>query len=221
MNDLDKRLLVCMIMLLCINFFLSVDRATAEDGNLKKLFEEKYIEWKKHVKDNPLEDLPTANKEFAEIVKLGVPALPYIIDAMERNDDIYLANAVLVITWKTFDETDSPDAVSPDLRIMRKLYISWWKSRRGKCSEKFKELYNKWRETKNIGNARLSEEIYMRLEGLGVESLPYIIEKIKSGDSELIPMISFLTRNEIPKTATPEDVIKWWAKDNKKWSLPE
>lgn len=76
-------------------------------------------------------------------------------------------------------------------------------------NEKFTILYNRWKNRKNNGDNISADESYYKMVHLGKQALPYIILKIKDGESDLIPIVSEIT-GAIPKKATISECIEWW-----------
>ena len=56
----------------------------------------------------------------------------------------------------------------------------------------------------------------------GISALPYIIDKIETGDEELINSVKKLTNgsgNSLDKDAGREDCLNWWKENKDKWSM--
>jgi hypothetical protein len=45
-------------------------------------------------------------------------------------------------------------------------------------------------------------------------------EKVKQGEKELIPLISYTVDKELPLDATQQQCLAWWDKSKDKWLIP-
>ncbi len=71
--------------------------------------------------------------------------------------------------------------------------------------------------------------VYQRLLDLGIAALPYAIEKIKQGDTDLIEAVNYWTDDALAKAAQEanisqeemaEFVPQWWEENKENWLLP-
>jgi hypothetical protein len=60
---------------------------------------------------------------------------------------------------------------------------------------------------------------YYEIKSLGIPAIPEIIKKVESGDSSLIPLVSYLTNNEVKENTTAVECIEWWKANQDKWAL--
>jgi hypothetical protein len=61
---------------------------------------------------------------------------------------------------------------------------------------------------------------YDKIEDVGILALPHIIENVKQGQTHLIRLFSRLVDGELPKDATPQQVLSWWDKNKDRWTIP-
>jgi len=52
---------------------------------------------------------------------------------------------------------------------------------------------------------------------MGIIILPLLLEKIKSGDKDLIPMFSYLSNKKVHANASMEACDKWWKANKNKY----
>jgi len=140
--------------------------------------------------------------EFNRLVQLGPRAVPFLVETIEANDkgDWLLNKAVEHIIRRKFG--DREDAVK------------WWKGRPAALVE-FDKAHAKWRLAKANGNLVLQTrervwndatkdietrfratemgQAYESMRAFGIDALPTIVEKIKAGDHDLIPLFQELT----------------------------
>jgi len=69
-------------------------------------------------------------------------------------------------------------------------------------------------------------EVYVEIQNLGVFVLPLLMEGLKHGEYDFLPMIGHLTNRQAPAGAgKPEEsaelCLKWWAKNSARWKVPE
>jgi hypothetical protein len=82
-----------------------------------------------------------------------------------------------------------------------------------------KRLIEKQARRTELGHA------YDGLRDLGIDALPFAFERIKSGDSDLLPLVRDLTDGAADSgVGALEDralnSLNWWASHAKKWTLP-
>ena len=58
------------------------------------------------------------------------------------------------------------------------------------------------------------------IRALGIEALPYLIEKVKKGDAELVEVVSELTGGKVERNATIRQSLDWWKQDKENWLIP-
>ena len=214
-----------------------------ETQTTEQIFEERYVEWQKFldeklpleikVKSSFHESLLYANEPFRKIIEIGVPVLPYII--VKIREDRTLCHALFKITrWRYHIERQGLDPSEyvwiveefPELQQRNgppnrvELWLYWWREGRKKTPHQFDSLYNEWKQLKESGDSEKAGEAYMNIYRLGIIALPFIIEKIESGDTALIPLIAMLTTGEIKRDATIKECVEWWQNNKEKWYIP-
>lgn len=197
---------------------ICVSHVCVAEGQTQKAFEEKYQAWKTWVKNNPLLSDYTTNPKFGEIVSLGPPVLPYIVEKIEKSGDFHLVHAISRITKKQFEKTDWPQGTLGDSITASKMYVQWWKEGRFKTGERFAKLYSKWKTLKSEKKDKEAKETYRQIVNLGIPVLPFLIENVET-EPEFIPAISKLTDRQLPATATGTECKQWWENNKQKWEL--
>lgn len=174
-----------------------------------------YLKWLKEVTSKRIyEKDKVKNSYFEAIVRLGVPALPYVIQKIDEEPVLW--RAVRAITKREFDfqELQKAGWDSPAL------YLEWWKYGRRRTPYLFEKRYKSWKELLKEGEKREPEKQYERIVGLGVGILPYAMERIKEGEVELIGVVSEITDGALPRNSSTEGAIRWWLANKKSWLLP-
>lgn len=88
--------------------------------------------------------------QFYAMVEFTTPAVPLLIDKIEKNpEDFHLMNAVRCITKKRFERSDWPPGKIGDSITAAKMFIQWWKDGRFRTGERFGELHDKWKTLKS------------------------------------------------------------------------
>lgn len=242
MHNLNKSISVIMWFVL----FIGLLNATQSFGqvsrqNVKLLFEAKYNLWREWLREN-VPSTPSSiiykddfynNEPFKEIVRLGVPAIPYIIE--KQQEDHMLGYALYQITkwkWHTIREGNEPSEwvwtleEFPDIRgkggppDSRKLWLRWWKEGRKLTEQRFEKLYSEWKELKKQNKDKQAREKYQRIIDLGIAVLPTMTQKVQEGDTGLISAISKLTDGEFSDKATAAKCLDWWEKNKENWLIP-
>jgi len=202
--------------------------AYSEDADyIKKRFEELYPTSKEYKFQYPGSSVRLPSDSFMEIVKLGPPVVPFIIEKMEKNPDDYHFNyAIMLITMKGIERSEIPnfkkirDNVDLTNKETAKLYVKWWKSERKNDPEKFRKYYKEWKKIDKTNIDKNHNDIYLKMKRLGISVLPNIIEEIKKGDTSLISLVSSNTRKSVKEDATIGEVVAWWEANKEDWTLP-
>jgi hypothetical protein len=241
-------LLFCVVGYLLPLFicnFIFIEIAWANDYSnheeIKSLFEDRYKLWYEYCLSQGHSSLTykyTNNEPFREIVALGIPALPYIIEkTMEesRNSPFlfsifpaicYITKANLVIVFKEKDgelvKTISgfPYVAPKENEDSRAMWMRWWNEGRKEIPQYFEMTYNEWEGAKEEGKDDEAQKKYQQIRKMGIFALPYIMAKISKGDDELIPMVSELTDSAVRTDDKPEDCVEWWQQNKEKWYIP-
>lgn len=142
--------------------------------------------------------------EYTNIVNLGPDAIPILekkIDESKGSDlfDYIFAAAIEEISKVNLKEEQSTAWADGD-----------------KFSEKWKEkLSTLPAEIEKIANSDLSEdEKITSLTKLGLPAVPFIIDQVEAGKTELFPVIQSLVPDEQAKSLAAIDEVQW-AKENK------
>jgi len=214
-----KNFTIRLILSILIGIFCYISNAEPQrDENMRVVFEKKYNEWKQFM-NSPnskiLSDTTGATTlYFEEIVKLGIPGLPHIINKMEIDSTLWIAVRKITKKWFTEDELEK---VGGNISI---LYLFWWNEGRKQTPQQFEQLYSEWKSLKNEGEEEEARKKYQRIKDLGITTLPYVMEKVEQGEIELIPIVSYLTDDAVKKDLTPSECVEWWNKNKDKWILP-
>jgi hypothetical protein len=110
----------------------------------------------------------------------------------------------------------------PELGPVRsEVYVweHWLKVGRGWTAARFEEWYEQGR-AQMIAHSQAPEMALSRLDVLGFAALPHYIEKLKQGETIVIPMIRRLTQRELPEDVTQAQVLQWWEREKDRWLIP-
>lgn len=105
---------------------------------------------------------------------------------------------------------------------VKTVWQHWFRTGRQWTQKYIEHEYHGWKEARSVR----TQEDYVarrRAQGLvkpGIAALPFLVEKIAAGDSELIEQVSILTRGKVGKDASREEVLQWWDKDSERWIIP-
>jgi hypothetical protein len=163
---------------------------------------------------------PNSSKCLQKIAKLGMAALPYLMEKATETEDMSLSLSINIITKKAFTKLEWPESIPMDSRGEIKLYITWWESGRRLTPQQFSQRYSQWKVTINQGILDKTKEKSEEILALGIAALPLILEKVKQGDSELISIISKLTDKKVDPNSTVEQCISWWEQNKEDWLIP-
>ncbi len=238
-SRLAARIICCALPALFVCFTLRIVWAQGiqqgKNESMKLAFEEEYKAWNNYIYARaPLSSVMlistlTDNEPYRELINLGLPILPYVMEKLSK--DFKLEIIVENLTKKNFHFTrtgeedyytveEFPDIKQKTRLNRRMLWLRWWNEGRKQTPQQFEKLYQEWKSLKKKGKTEEAEEKYQRVKDLGITALPYMIEKIEQGDSELIPALSELTDGQVDKNVKKEECLSWWKKNKDKWTLP-
>jgi hypothetical protein len=215
-----KKYLTLGLLAATVMFAVLLPVAHAETRDAPQELERLYAAWKDATHVTPWDSQAAARSEevFDRIVALGIPAVPAIIERMERGDTD-LARALERITKKCEEPPPGGSIVggSPDAT---RFYLYWWHEGRSETARRFNSWYNEGQQLKEQGRISEARKRYTHIVGLGLDALPLIVEKVKAGDADLLPMFNTLTDNALGKQPTIASAVAWWEANKDKCTLP-
>lgn len=236
LKNLTVFLYIC-IFAICVN-------GMNQDNDFEKEFEEKYQAWKEYISQPEIALLSYSGprfecQEFEEIIKLGIPALPFIIKKME-------AETKRQFLWKAFTEFSKikidgkydkvqnkvifPDY--PEWDEKEQICLYWWYEGYKKTDSLFKKYYTLYVQSKKKSiffSQKSTRYYYFKIRDLGIQVIPLIIETAKKGDDDLLQLLPHLTDKNISdeklsKTKSREEKVKyceeWWEENKEDWTIP-
>ncbi len=194
-------------------------RALASDRQVQKAFEERYQAWRAWKEKHFLLSTFTGSPEFDEIVNLGLPALPYVIEKMDNNpEDFHLGQAVRRISKRRFERADWPKGKLAGSRTKARMYLEWWKVGRHKTGERFERLYGEWKRLKSAGKTQEAQLKFKSIVFLGIPVLPHVIDKLEE-EPDLIDAAAQLTDGQVDKRWSPQQAKVWWENHRSAWEI--
>jgi len=133
------------------------------------------------------------------------------MEKMKQDPNLKVAVTEITKKWFTEDERKN--------NSIENLYISWWNEGYKQIPQQFEKLYGEWNNLKKQNKGKEAKEKFQEIEYLGIPALPSIVDKIEKGDNNLIPLVSYLTNNEIKENATAAECVAWWKANKDKWVL--
>lgn len=193
-------------------------------------------------------------KEYNALINLGPKAVPYMIRKIENDSrGLFLQFAISDISkFKFYCEKDSktnkdifPDY--PNLRERENIWIYWYYEGYKLTPQLFKNFYSQYLKYKSkddpesqqkarhsycVGD-RMSQQnghyFYLKIQGLGIQIIPLIIETAKKGDDDLLKLLPGLTDynisdEKLSKIKSREERVKyceeWWEANKEDWTIP-
>lgn len=241
MNKPFRSVIIALATLVVVSLASLSGQGTYKDqsDDIGSLFENKYREWvayRNQIGGGFRSDIDPMlyfdDESFREIVELGVPALPYMIDKVGEDD--LIGYALYKITKKNFHVRKTQEEAGlvfvvdefPDIRVERMppdyrvLWTRWWEENIPQTPQQFEKLYAEWKRLKESGRAQEAEQAYQRMVDLGIVALPLMMEKIKQNDPDLIHAVSYLTDGAVAKESTRKQCLTWWTQNRDKWTIP-
>jgi hypothetical protein len=101
-------------------------------------------------------------------------------------------------------------------------WFNWWNNGSDFTNQRFEAKHNEWKAMKKETDLEKSnaKRKLSEMTDLGIPAIPFMVEKVKQGETALIPLISKLTDKNISETATRQECLDWWEANKKKWLIP-
>jgi hypothetical protein len=185
------------------------------------------------------------------IARLGPRALPLVMETLRETGDSNLAAVAGRMSKKHFVLSELPDGKPPDQHGWVALCLRWWDREHARTPQRFAELYEVWKQTKRqwmvLGSYELvyddsfkgiwysrraqtkDGELLDEIKALGIAALPFMMEKIKEGDYDMLPVIAQLTDGgaadaeplaDQPLEERARRCLEWWEKNKEQWTIP-
>ena len=219
-------------------FFISM--FASDESETRKIFEEKFAKWYNHASHPDVTysaewSLKAKNKDYYEIVDMGVVVIPFIIEKIEsKKKSVSSIRSALfkILKYKsnTLYNRETKKVIFidfPEYNSKKKPFFDfWWYKGRKKIPQTLKTRYEEYKQLKSRRDVKGAEEKLQKIQNLGYDGLPVMIEMVKSGEVDLIPVISRLTASEkrgdvnLPASARAEEVLQWWEKNKERFLVP-
>lgn len=102
----------------------------------------------------------------------------------------------------------------------RLIFFRWWQENPEWTQERFARLYEEWKALMAEGKREEAEARYQAIKDLGIAALPHMMEKVKDGETALMPAIAYLTDSAVPADSEPEACLGWWEENRERWTIP-
>ncbi|MBN2431313.1 MAG: hypothetical protein JXQ27_07550 [Acidobacteria bacterium] len=205
---------------------LAIGPAAAGADDLRAEFDRRYAAWKTSQKQPQRSFFASLMKELYDLIELGRPALPYFIEKLEQapEEDYMLVFPVLYLTKKSLADEDIDKFIkmygSRGSFVSARGYVHWWNVGRLKSSERFAKHYTAWKKAKQSGDKSAADMFYMDIWRMGLDVLPKVMDKIRQGDEELIPIVSRWTSFQLKEGASLTECLAWWEAHGQEYRLP-
>ena len=179
---------------------------------------------------------------FQEMISLGPSCLPYL---MESRPQTGLEFDLLLVAAEIFKLP--PESVSGEtVAVFRKSLESKMRNGYKEAEEKLPILMGKWSEAKRETDVpalwhditsldpefkvlrtqrQLTPlgEVYTEIQNLGIFVLPLLMEEVKKGEYDFLPIVGFLTNGAAPLDGygrvdgAVNACLKWWEEHRSEW----
>lgn len=184
--------------------------------------------------DNPLSGSTNYyNPKFYEILSQGPEiAAPLMLEYQNGNQEaaIFFPKLFKMKFDSSFDRQqrvwlfhDYPGFVyyPPGLHGQNKncddgIWDYWWRQGRKQTPEIFQQKYAAYEAAKQSGDDQSAAGAYLQLQNMGIIILPDLLDKIMSGDDDLIPMFSLLAGRSDLRIAA--ECNKWWTENKYRYN---
>ncbi|WP_340023408.1 hypothetical protein MHI24_31045 [Paenibacillus sp. FSL K6-1096] len=144
------------------------------------------------------------SEEYTNIVNIGPDAIPILEKKIDESEGSGLFDYIFAAAIEEISKVDLKEDQS----------TAW--AYGDKFSEKWKiKLSTLPEQVKKIANSELSEDEKINsLTKLGLPAIPFIIDQVEAGKTELFPVVLSLVPDSQAKSLTAIDEVQW-AKENK------
>lgn len=178
------------------------DNMTAITQHINK---EIFLKTELSYSSNPY-DYIKENKDFDSIISLGNDAIPALHKRLSKSPNDGLQEYILAIAIEQISKTD-----------LKKKQSSQWETPKGFSKQWNKHLKELPATVDAITNSQAApEDKINQIIELGTPAIPFILEKIETGNEELFPAVLELTKNS--KVSVGEKSVlnkKEWASKSK------
>lgn len=153
-------------------------------------------------------------------------AIEPIIEAVKKEEQRDTPEIKKFSMYRELDATLSKiTKVKFQKKYSRKNYQLWfrWFQQGSKFVEpRFNAIYSRWKKMKKEtkGEKYVARKEFNKMIDLGIPAIPFMVQKVKRGEIEFIPVISKLTDGKLKKTSTQSECLDWWNKNKQKWLIP-
>jgi len=190
-------------------------------------------------------ELLRQNPAFKDIVSLGLACLPYLLSAIgdERGACKY---ELTLVACEILKCPPQPGIWSG--RALNKKLDSKLRNGYPEAEEEFPALRKEWFELKQETDSMelwhdVTEsdpeykllrthrelthlgEVYVKIQNLGIFVLPLLMQEIKRGKYDFLPIVQHLTDGAVPPAncdwpgRAAEACLKWWGKHSAEWTV--
>jgi hypothetical protein len=210
-----------VILMLVGSISLSVQTKglASESGDIEREVQAHIEAWLHYIGERPYLSTLEDNEPYQAIVDLGMPAIPYIIKNMEKEELWPLSGAVRRITRMHFKMQDT-NGLTIDNRRYARNQVDWWNNARKGLPQQFKKLYEQRKKLLKAGPNKQAAETFEEIIKLGIPVLPYLVKEVEKGDRMMIVAIARITNGAVTISTTPSECITWWKTNKEKWLIP-
>ncbi len=193
--------------------------AFGEQDDIGAELDRRIAAWYKDWHENySLSPFPTRSKYFDNIVELGLPAVPHMMERMQQGS-MFMSVAIRRVTGKRFARDEWPEGWRGGVKAHGELLVKWWPKARKETPKRFQRLYSEWKELESKGQSEEAQKKWLEIDCLGIAALPLIMEKVQAGDTGLVAMVQKVTKGKI-KGKSQSEYAAWWEKNQSQWRIP-
>ena len=213
---MTKKGLICIFLFIMCASILAISSI-----EIRRQFYTEYYAWKLYTKLEGADkgDL-TENIHYQKMITLGPPIVPLLFHELEYSNDGLLISPIITITKRVYRWDEIKNIKGQG--ALAQLYIQWWYHGRFQTLENFEKFYTLWSESRKRGDSISERKYQIKIEDLGLPVLPFLVDKIEKGKTELLPMVKWLTDGRVPtEKLTPANIRVWWEENKDQWTLPK
>jgi len=217
-----------VVLILCAGFLLAVSEvsiAEPEPNDLRADFETHYQLWKSHclsVGWSSETGKRLDSEHYRTIVAMGPRVLPYIVEKHAADPNFGWTG------WAWIEVA----RIIPNPKINRwaqESMLNWWEEGRKQAKKRFELLYDELIKFRKEGSKEGVDKTLKSIKAIGIICLPYVMEKIQSGNYELLPVVhniipELVSReldiSSLSQSEQAEAYLTSWKRNKEKWLIP-
>jgi hypothetical protein len=162
-------------------------------------------------------------QSFQNLEKIGIELIPVLYQYSDANfNNIYEYKTFIssCIVGSLYSEISRTKGSADNDPWCGEVLGYMWFGGEKLCRERFNILYVNLESSRKEKDSITKLRVLKAIRSMGIFALPFLIESIKKGDEDMIPIICNMFHKELAN-ANKEKILEWFEKNQNKYTLPE